>query len=245
VKANRFAGNHQNATNMTSLLRIMLILHIISGFLSLACGLISMLNKKGARQHRLTGKIFFGGMTGVFITASFIAIVKNIPFLFMVGFFSYYLASSGYRALYLKKLHLQQQPALLDWFINIIGMVSGLALVTFSYFWFTQRGMWGTVPLSFGIFCFMSGFNDIRRFYKRPADKQHWFFTHGGRMGGAFAATVTAFIVVNVQIGDFTWLLWILPGVLTGVWISAILRRYRKLFQGKKAAVEAAPVTSH
>ena len=39
---------------MTSLLKIMLVLHIISGFLSLACGLFSMLNKKGARQHRLT-----------------------------------------------------------------------------------------------------------------------------------------------------------------------------------------------
>jgi len=219
---------------MTSLLKIMLIVHIISGFTALACGLFSMINKKGARQHRLTGKIFFAGMTGVFITATFISIVKNIPFLFMVGFFSYYLASSGYRALYLKKLHMQQQPALLDFTINSIGMVAGLALIAFSYVWFTQRGMWGTVPLSFGIFCFLSGFKDLRRFYKRPADKQHWFFNHGSRMGAAFAATVTAFIVVNVQIGSLSWLLWILPGVGIGMWTSVILRQYRKLFQGKK-----------
>lgn len=225
---------------MTSLLKILLILHIISGFTSLTCGLLSMLNKKGARKHRLTGKIFFFGMTGVFITATFISIAKNIPFLFMVGFFSYYLTCSGYRALYLKKLHIQQQPAVLDWTISIIGMVSGLALVVFSYFWFMQRGMWGSVPLTFGIFCFMSGFKDIRNFYKRPADKQHWLFTHGGRMGGAFAATVTAFIVVNVQIGSLSWLLWILPGVLIGLWTALILKRYRKIFQGKKAAIGAA-----
>jgi uncharacterized membrane protein len=226
---------------MISLLKIMLILHIISGFISLACGLFSMINKKGARNHRLTGKIFFFGMTGVFITATFISIAKNIPFLFMVGFFSYYLTCSGYRALYLKKLHAQQQPAVLDFTISIIGMVSGLALVVFSYFWFMQRGMWGSVPLTFGIFCFLSGFKDIRNFYKRPADKQHWFFTHGGRMGGAFAATVTAFIVVNVQIGSLSWLLWILPGVLIGFWITVILKRYRKIFQGKKTAVEKVP----
>src|ERR1044072_7494434 len=125
---------------MTSLLRIMLILHIISCFLSLACGLVSMLNKKGARQHRLTGKIFFYGMTGVFITATFIAIVKNIPFLLMVGFFSYYLACSGYRVLYLKKLHLQQQPVVLDWVINITGIAAGLALVGFSYIWVNHTG---------------------------------------------------------------------------------------------------------
>ena len=227
---------------MTSLLKIILILHIISGFTALTCGLFSMLNRKGAKKHRLTGKLFFYGMTGVFITATFLAIAKNIPFLFMVGFFSYYLTCSGYRALYLKKLHLQQQPAPLDWTISITGMVSGLALVTFSYFWFTQRGMWGAVPLSFGAFCFISGWKDIRRFYKRPADKQYWFFTHGGRMGGAFAATVTAFIVVNVQIGSMSWLLWILPGVLIGFWISFILSRYRKLFQGKKTAIRAEPV---
>src|SRR5688500_15238285 len=223
---------------MNSLLKIMLILHIISGFLSLACGLLSMLNKKGARKHRLTGKIFFFGMTGVFVTATFLAIAKNIPFLFMVGFFSYYLTCSGYRALYLKKLHMQQQPAMLDWTISIIGMVSGLGLAVFSYFWFTQRGMWGSVPLTFGVFCFISGYKDIRKFYKRPTDKQHWFFTHGGRMGGAFAATVTAFIVVNVQIGSLNWLLWILPGVLIGFWISVILKRYRKIFQGKKTSNE-------
>jgi uncharacterized membrane protein len=228
---------------MTSLLKIMLVLHIISGFLSLTCGLFSMLNKKGARQHRLTGKIFFFGMTGVFVTATFIALVKNIPFLLMVGFFSYYLACSGYRVLYLKKQHLNQQPALLDWTISFTGLVAGLTLMTFSYSWFTQRGMWGSVPLTFGIFCLTSGWKDIRRFYKRPGDKQHWIFTHGGRMGGAFAATVTAFIVVNVNIGSWSWLLWILPGALIGLWIGAILSHYRKLFQGKKA-VQAEPVTA-
>jgi uncharacterized membrane protein len=228
---------------MTSLLKIMLILHIISGFTALTCGLFSMLNKKGARNHRLTGKLFFYGMTGVFVTATFLSIAKNIPFLFMVGFFSYYLTCSGYRALYLKKLHLQQQPAPLDWVISVTGMVSGLALATFSYFWFTQRGMWGAVPLSFGVFCFLSGWKDLRRFYHRPDNKQHWFFSHGSRMGGAFAATVTAFIVVNVKIGSLSWLLWILPGVLIGLWLNVILSRYRKLFNQKKTT-QTTPVVN-
>lgn len=225
---------------MNSLLKIMLVLHIASGFLSLACGLFSMLNRKGARQHRLTGKLFFYGMTGVFVTATFISIVKNIPFLFMVGFFSYYLACSGYRVLYLKKLHLQQQPALLDWVISLTGIIAGAGLIAFSYVWFIQRGMWGVVPLTFGVFCFLSGWKDLRHFFRRPADKQHWFFTHGSRMGGAFAATVTAFIVVNLQIGSLTWMLWIVPGTLIGTWTGIILGRYRKKFQGNNTA-EAVP----
>jgi uncharacterized membrane protein len=225
---------------MATLLRIMLIIHIISGFAALGCGLLSMLNKKGARNHRLTGQLFFAGMTGVFITATYISLAKHIPFLFMVGFFSYYLACSGYRVLYLKKLHLNQSPTWLDWLINITGIVSGLGLIGFSVLWFTARGAWGAVPLTFGIFCLLNGYKDMRQFFHRPADKRHWFFTHGGRMGGAFAATVTAFIVVNVHIGNMSWLLWILPGILIGVWINVILKRFRQKMTG--AHSQSAPM---
>ncbi len=221
---------------MITSIRIAIIIHIISGSVALSCGLLSMLNKKGTRIHRQTGKIFFGSMTGVFITATFISVVKNIPFLFMVGFLSYYLACSGYRALYLKKLHLQQNPALIDWFINITGVLAGTGLIIFSYSWFLQKGVWGLVPFSFGLFCFRNGVSDISSFYKRPVIKQHWLFKHGARMGGAFAATLTAFIVVNINIGSASWILWILPGVLTGIWVSKILNGYKqKLYQSKPA----------
>lgn len=216
---------------MTTAIRIMLIIHIVSGFVTLACGLFSMLNKKGARNHRLTGKIFFYGMTGVFITATFISLAKNIPFLFMVGFFSYYMACSGYRVLYLKKLHLQQKPAALDWLIGLIGIVFGIGLLIFSYTWFVNIGAWGSVPFSFGAFCLFSGIHDLRNFYVRPKNKQHWFVKHGFRMGGGFAAALTAFVVTNVSIGSLNWLLWLAPGLLTTVWTARIMRRYKAKFK--------------
>jgi cytochrome c-type biogenesis protein CcmH/NrfF len=56
-------------------------------------------------------------------------------------------------------------------------------------------------------------------------------------MGGAFAATFTAFTVVNVNIGNLTWILWILPGILVGIWISRILKTYTK----PKAALKTQP----
>ncbi len=222
---------------MNTAVKIALIIHIFAGTVALACGLLSMLNKKGSKIHRLTGKMFFVSMTGVFVTAIFISVVKNIPFLFIVGFFSYYLACSGYRALFLKKLHLQQQPTLVDWVINITGMLAGAGLIIFSYSWFLHKGIWGLVPLLFGLFCLLNGVADVRRFYKRPVRKQHWLFTHGSRMGGAFAATLTAFTVVNINIGYASWVLWILPGMLTGIWISKILRGYRKKFYSAKPAL--------
>jgi uncharacterized membrane protein len=226
---------HQNTGNMSSTLRIILIIHIICGFAALSTGLLSMINRKGSKRHRFTGKIFFYGMTGIFITSIYISVVKNIPFLFMVGFFSYYLASSGYRILFLKKLHLGQRPGWLDWFISIVGLVSGIAFIVFSYTWFTHRGMWGTVPLAFGIFCAFSGYTDLRSFFVGPTEKQYWLFKHGARMGAAFAATVTAFIVVNFNIGSMTWILWILPGVTIGMISAKILNTYRRKFEANKS----------
>ncbi|MBE7173452.1 MAG: hypothetical protein INR73_22960 [Williamsia sp.] len=212
---------------MKLLLNIALVIHIATGFLALVTGFISMLNTKGGKRHRLTGKLFFIGITGVFVSATIIAVAKGLAFLLMVGFFSYYLACSGYRSLYLKKLHLKQKPALLDWLISLVGVVAGAALVWFSMYWFRDRGAWGLVPLLFGLFCGISGIGDLKRFFVPPTNKLHWITTHGGRMGGSFAATLTAFIVVNVQIGALSWILWILPGLLVGVWITRLLRRYK------------------
>jgi len=218
----------QNSFYMKTALNIALIIHIISGFIALVTGFISMITSKGGKRHRFTGKIFFYAMTGVFITATFISIGKNLVFLFMVGFFSYYLACAGYRRLRLKKLHLQQKPAFIDWVVSLVGILAGLALVIFSITWFREKGAWGIVPLSFGSFCFLSGIQDLSSFFYAPKDKQHWIVSHGVRMGASFAATVTAFTVVNVNIGYYNWVLWVLPGVLIGIWISRTIKTYLK-----------------
>jgi len=232
---------HHQTKAMAIFLKIVLIIHIVSGFAALITGFLSMLNKKGGTRHRLTGKIFFGGMTGVFISATIISIAKSLPFLFMVGFFSYYLACSGYRILFLKKLHMKQKPKALDWTISLTGIIAGVALILFSIGWFSNRGAWGFVPLTFGSFCVINGLQDISSFFYPPKNKQHWIITHGGRMGGSFAATLTAFIVVNVSIGAYTWILWILPGALTAIWISRVIKGYlqkNKRVQQTVAAIE-------
>ena len=212
---------------MSALTQTILSIHIASGFTALTTGFFSMLNRKGGKNHRLTGKIFFGAMTGVFITAVVLSILKPNPFLFLVGFFSYYLACSGYRALYLKTHDLNKKPAAIDWIIGVAGMLAGIALLVFSLYWFQSRGYWGLVPLTFGSFCLTTALNDFRNIYGAE-NKQHRLMSHGSRMGGAFAATVTAFIVVNFTLGAYTWVLWILPGVLIGIWISKNLQVLKK-----------------
>jgi len=218
---------------MKTALTILLIIHIASGMISLVVGFLSMLNRKGGKRHRLTGKIFFVAMTFVFLTATAIALIKGLSFLLMVGFFSYYLACSGYRSLHLKKLHPGNRPVLLDWFISVIGIIAGAALIVFSYTWFVSRGGWGIVPLAFGTFCIALGVGDVRKYYKTPEHKLHWILSHATKMGGSFAASLTAFVVTNIQVPQYGWVLWILPGVLVGMWIS----RLSKPYAPKKLAV--------
>ena len=66
----------------------LLIIHILCGFTALVTGGIASFTKKGGKAHRLSGKWYFGAMTGVFITAIAVSILKSLAFLFMVGFFS-------------------------------------------------------------------------------------------------------------------------------------------------------------
>ncbi|MBC8051755.1 MAG: hypothetical protein H7Y13_01690 [Sphingobacteriaceae bacterium] len=211
---------------MSALSQTLLVIHVASGFTALATGLLSMLNRKGGQNHRLTGKIFFTGMTGVFITAVALSVIRPNPFLFMVGFFSYYLACSGYRSLYLKKLHLSQKPKWIDWLISVTGTGFGTGLILFGLHWLELRGVWGFVPLSFGTFCLGTAVMDILKFY-RPQPKTARLINHGSKMGGAFAATLTAFIVTNFEMGSLSWVLWILPGLVVGIWIKVKLRSFK------------------
>jgi len=217
---------------MKTFLTIMLILHIISGTTALICGLISMIAKKGGKVHNISGRIFFWAMTGVFITATSIGWIKSLWFLFFVGFFSYYLACSGYRSLYLKKLHMGQKAQLLDWFISFCGLSFGLALVAMAVYIKLNGASLGSssVPAMFGGLSIYFSVKDIQKFFKRPTEKTHWIVSHGSKMGGAFIATVTAFTVVNVKVGHWGWTLWILPTVI----ITPILTRMIKKFVGGK-----------
>jgi len=226
---------------MKTFVTIMLVLHIISGTVALLTGLLSMLNRKGGKGHSITGRIFFWAMTGVFVTATTISIAKNLQFLFLVGFFSYYLACTGYRSLYLKKLHMQQKGNWVDWLIGYSGLAFGIGLIIFSIIGFTSKGhLFNIVPAVFGGISIFFAYRDISQFYIRPKKKTHWIVSHGMKMSGAFTATLTAFIVVNIQI-EQQWILWIMPAAviptITSVYIRRLLSKKPKQVFDKVAVV--------
>ena len=218
---------------MKTFLTIFLVLHILSGFMALVTGGIASFARKGEKRHKKAGRWYFGSMTGVFVTAVVIAVAKGLLFLFMVGFFSYYLVVRGYRLLYLKGLGRTQKPASLDWLITGAAMVFGLSLLVWALVQKTQGNSFWPVPLVFGSISAVFSFADVRLYLKGPQKKQFWLTGHIASMGGGYIATWTAFVVTNVRFLPPV-LVWLAPSLIGSVLIVLSIRRYS---QPKKAGI--------
>ena len=207
-----------------------LILHIVGGTISLISGLVAMLTEKGKKAHKLAGKIYFGGMTAVFVGAVVVAIAHRNDFLLMVGFFSYYMTVRGYRILSLKKLDKGQKFAVLDWIIISVSAIFIFTLITWGIWAWVQGSGMGIVGLVFGLIGLSFLVNDIKSYINPPTEKMHWWYTHISSMGGSYIAASTAFVVVNIQLPQYQWVLWIIPSVIGSILISRTIRKYKRQF---------------
>ena len=193
---------------------IILIFHVISGFSGLLSGTFAMMKTNSIKTHKKAGKVFFYSMLSIFITSTIMCFMKTNIFLLLVGFFSFYMAATGYRILKLKTIHKNDlKPTLLDFLISFIGIFGALAIFILAYTLFQSGSNFGYVCLFFGAISLFFGITDFRKFYITISDKFYWMRAHSIRMAGAYAATVTAFVVVNIQIKQ-GWILWILPAFI-------------------------------
>lgn len=216
--------------NTETLYSYMLVLHIAGGTIALLTGLGAMLTIKGSKVHRLFGKIYFWGMTAVFVGALFMAIAHSLDFLLMVAFFSYYMTVRGYRILSQKKLHAGQKAALPDWGFAALSGLFIVALIGWGVWALLNGSTMGIVGIVFGAIGSSFLINDVKKFITPPKEKMHWWYGHISSMGGSYISAVTAFVVVNIQIPQFQWVLWVLPGVIGGVLISRTIKKYKLKF---------------
>lgn len=208
----------------------MLVVHIAGGVIALLAGLVSIFSVKGSSTHRLVGKIYFVGMTAVFIGAVFTAIGHHKDFLLMVGFFSYYLTVRGYRVLFLKKLPEGQKAKSIDWMIIIISATFIFTLLGWGVWALRMGASIGIAAVLFGSVGSIFLLLDIKKFIRPPKEKMHWWYSHVGSMGGSYISAVTAFVVVNIELPQYQWVLWILPGILGGILITRTIRIYKVRF---------------
>lgn len=189
-----------------------------------------MLALKGGSIHRKAGKIYFWGMTAVFVGAVIVAIGHHKDFLLMVGFFSYYMTVRGYRILFLKKLNQGQKASPIDWLIISVSGIFILTLLVWGVWGMLKSQGMAIVALVFGTIGSSFLYGDIRKFITPPTEKMHWWYGHISSMGGSYISAVTAFVVVNIQLPQFQWVLWILPAVIGSIIIGRTIRKYKLKF---------------
>ncbi|MCL6461796.1 MAG: hypothetical protein I4O51_07990 [Flavobacterium micromati] len=212
---------------------LVLIIHIISGFAGLASGTVAISKTNSIKTHKIAGKVFFYAMLFIFITSTLMCLMKTNHFLLLIGFFSFYLTCTGLRILQLKSSTKNKlEPTFVDYVISITGISVGILILIFAYLLFQSNNNFGIVSLFFGSISIFLGVSDGRKFSKTLTNKFHWINTHAMRMAGAYVATVTAFIVVNVQINQ-GWILWILPSLIIIPIAKKIVKNKVKQFQTK------------
>ena len=90
--------------------KVFLILHIITGAIGLLLGSFILIRKKGDKVHKKLGRIFAIAMIINGLSAFVLSYIHPNIFLFIVGVFSIYLVSSGYRMISLKNSSNGQKP---------------------------------------------------------------------------------------------------------------------------------------
>lgn len=209
---------------METLHYIALIVHITCGFTSLAAGLLAILTPKGQKGHRWSGLVFYWAMVGVSSTALVISAITLNYFLFSIGIFSFFQIYFGYRAVHNKI----QKPTALDWTILSVSALNALAMIASL----------DLVLLVFGLInanLVVGQFNVFLKVIRnKPISKIQWLLQHIPMMLGAYIATLTAFLVVNVKSFEPNWLIWISPSIAGG----ALIFYYTRTFSQKHTSVK-------
>jgi uncharacterized membrane protein len=205
--------------------KILLTVHILSGFTALGVGVGAMLTQKGGNAHRLSGRIYFWAMMSVFLTAVPLALLKMNYFLFAVALLSFYSAFQGYR--YVRR---KNQP--FTWYDKASGFMAlgtGFAMLGLAIHGYITGNITMAIILTvFGLGLMTSIRDLLKMFGKRtpPDGKRDWFFAHIGSMGGSYIATFTAFAVTNLHFLP-PLAQWLLPTVVGGILIRRTIQHYR------------------
>ncbi|MBO0948776.1 DUF2306 domain-containing protein [Fibrella forsythiae] len=230
---------------MKTLLTLLLITHIATGFTALMVGLIPMFSQKGSRLHNRAGLVYVYCMITVAITALLLCGLQPFKMmrLFLTGIavFSFYLCFTGWRATKQKK----GQAAPLDIALTYGTLVIGAAMVLFGTYLLVLNGL-SFMPIVFTFFGVLTGQFAWKDYQKRkqPTLKMDWYFQHFIRMGGSYIATFTAAAVTNVprllpaNAPEWTHtLVWIAPSIVGGMLIGRTVRYYKQKFASKSAGM--------
>jgi hypothetical protein len=209
--------------------RILLIAHIIAGFVALTAAAVATMTKTlnvAHRWHVYSGNVFFWGMAGVFLTAIPLAIIRPNTFLFLIAILSFYFALAGWRY----ATNRRGTPRRLDWVSASVMVVAAGIMVSFGVFLLSRGNTNGITMIVFGTIGATLSIADLRTLRDGGAKGPERIARHLTMMLAGAIATVTAFLVVNIKVQP-AFIVWLAP---TLVITPIIILWNRKIRGGKR-----------
>lgn len=194
---------------------ILFFSHIIFGGIALILGAIAALSKKGDNLHRSTGKYFVYSMLAVALTAVVMSLMKPQPFLLGIGTFSLYLSLSG--GIWAKRITINRRTHIAKR-LGILGILSSLGMFYMALIGSQNAQI---ILLVFGSIQLLLALTDLLR----KVEPTRAIARHAGRIGGAYIATITAFLVVNNKFLP-PLLVWLGPSLIGTVLIALGTRKW-------------------
>ena len=190
---------------------ILLAIHVVAGFAALLSALVAAVTKARNSPHRwhlLSGRIFYAGMWIIFLTAIPMAILKPNLFLFLIAFFSIYMAVTGWRFARNRK-----GPEAADRWIAGVMFVTAAAMMVKGIVMLSEGESRGLVMCVFSVVGIILSSSDYRIIRKGGLKGKERVAGHVSRMMGGTVATLTAFVVTNFKFDPMV-VLWLGPGAV-------------------------------
>ncbi|AGA77186.1 hypothetical protein [Echinicola vietnamensis] len=201
-------------------------LHIVGGGVGLLFGTIAMIRPKGDGPHRKFGKGFYVGMLLASLSGLVLSVMHPNTFLFVIGAFTLYMVGSGYRYLKLKGLPHRNKAKWIDWGLSGMMILFALAFFVQGARSLSQGNFFGVVMLVFGAIGTLMVYGDIKFYQGIIKSRTFWLRGHIARMCGAYIASLTAFLVVNIYFLP-PLVIWLLPTVIITPLIVKWSRKYK------------------
>lgn len=208
---------------METTIKSAIYIHAFFGGIGLLAGFASVIFQKGSSNHKKAGKLFSISM----IISSVISLIVCLfpkhenPFLFLIGIFTIYLVVSGNRVLLFKN---KKQPNYIDKLISKILLIGAITQLILGCYYLLNQQFGGILYLFFGTLALSLSIRDFKFF--KSLDKSKILNLHIGKMSGAFAASITAFLVAGIQLQNIIF--WILPTLLAGIFIFYWIRKVNR-----------------
>jgi hypothetical protein len=203
--------------------QILRVIHIGSGITGFFVAPLAMFTKKGGKQHRRWGKIYYWAMIVTTVISVVLAAANRNAFLFGIGVFSFQMVFQGRRALLRKRPDRGQVATPVDWIFSVLSFLAGVGLLVFGIM------NYRILAIIFGAIFTATMTANLLKLFRPSKERAAWFFDHIRGMTISYITALTAFSATNL--GFLPMLVrWLWPTVVIVPILSYVIAKYKRKF---------------